>query len=159
MFTAEVENADEFATFWQRSVVATINTGLRNAVNRAAREGATEAIQHHQFTNRTGNLEKSIGAITNAGSVTDDFGAEIVALENYASFVENGTRPHVIQARRAAVLAFVNQAGEQMFRVRVNHPGTKPSVFMGLAYIKAERVLIREVELAIDRAQQALDEP
>lgn len=159
MFTAEVENATEFATFWQRTIVTTISNGLRGAVNRAANEGATEAIQHHQFQNRTGNLEKSIGAITNAGSTSDDFGAEIVALENYASYVENGTRPHVIQARRSAVLAFVNQSGEQMFRVSVHHPGTKPSVFMGLAYLKAERVLIREVELAVERAQQALDAP
>jgi hypothetical protein len=157
MFTCEVENADEFASFWQRRVVRTIEDGLRKAVNRAAREGATEAIQRHTFTNRSGDLERSIGSIVDAGSTTDDYGAEIVALAQYASYVEDGTKPHVIEARRTAMLRWVNQLGAVMFRMRVNHPGTAPRPFMGLAYIKAEAVLIRECELALEKAQQALE--
>lgn len=44
----------------------------------------------------------------------------------YASFVRDGTRPHVIRPRRGRVLSFYwPKAGKQMFLARVNHPGTR----------------------------------
>lgn len=157
--TAAVENAEEFQRFWEVSVMGLYRRGLRRAVNRAAREGAKEAKDRHTFRNRSTDLEKSIGAITDAGSTSDDFGAEIVALERYASFVDGGTKAHVIEARRAAVLRFVNQSGNVIYRLRVHHPGSRAHPFMGFAYFKAERVLQREIEITNENVQRLLDQP
>jgi hypothetical protein len=46
----------------------------------------------------------------------------------YAPMVEFGTRPHVIEAKNASVLA--NKKTGQFFGKRVNHPGTKANPFM-----------------------------
>ena len=40
----------------------------------------------------------------------------------------------------------------------VKHPGTKPDGFMGRAYHKAERVLLREVEVGLAELQREIDE-
>ncbi len=155
MFTAQVENESEFTLHWLRRVVPTISEGIQRAVNMAATEGAAEAKTRHQFTNRTGDLERSIAALHDTAT-RQDYGSEIVALKKYASWVENGTRPHVISAKNVKALHFIWKDVPVFFK-RVNHPGSKPHVYMGLAYFKAQRVLQRESELATVKAQQALD--
>lgn len=48
------------------------------------------------------------------------------AATSYASFVKDGTRPHVIRPRRGKVLSFYwPKTGRRMFLPRVNHPGTR----------------------------------
>ena len=44
-------------------------------------------------------------------------------------YVVRGTRPHVIRAVNASVLAF-EIAGKMVFTPIVRHPGTKPNPFM-----------------------------
>jgi hypothetical protein len=46
----------------------------------------------------------------------------------YAKFVIDGTPPHVIEARAAKVLHWTGPNGD-VFRRRVNHPGTQPNPF------------------------------
>lgn len=53
---------------------------------------------------------------------------KIWARTPYAVFVELGTRPHVIRAKNASVLADVEEG--EFFGPVVNHPGTKPNPFM-----------------------------
>jgi hypothetical protein len=49
------------------------------------------------------------------------------------AFLENGTRPHEIVARRAKALHFrIN--GADVFARKVNHPGTAPRPFMRVAW-------------------------
>lgn len=48
----------------------------------------------------------------------------VEAQTDYAMFVHEGTRPHVIVPRRAKVLAWQSNSGVA-FAKRVNHPGTK----------------------------------
>lgn len=44
----------------------------------------------------------------------------------YASFVKDGTRPHIIRARRRKVLSFYwPKRGAVVFLAKVNHPGNK----------------------------------
>ncbi|MEM2003164.1 MAG: HK97 gp10 family phage protein [Nitrososphaerota archaeon] len=50
----------------------------------------------------------------------------------YASFVEFGTRPHVIYPRRARALRF-EVDGEVVFARRVHHPGTPAQKFVAQA--------------------------
>lgn len=50
----------------------------------------------------------------------------------YAAFVNDGTRPHVIRPRRAQVLRF-NVGGQVVFARVVNHPGTRARPFLDRA--------------------------
>lgn len=43
-----------------------------------------------------------------------------------ASYLENGTRPHVILPRRGTYLVFPGRDGRLVFARQVNHPGTRP---------------------------------
>lgn len=49
----------------------------------------------------------------------------LVNVAPYAPYVIYPTRPHVIRARRARVLAFEGRDGRMVFRREVFHPGTK----------------------------------
>lgn len=67
--------------------------------------------------------------------------------QRYASFVDAGTRPHVIEARRKPNLVFFwPKIGGIFVGKRVNHPGTQAYGFAGLAYLKADAVLRAEIE-------------
>ena len=156
MFTAELEGAEQLAHDWV-NVRAAVRAGMRRGVSLGTREGADEARHKHPFKNRTGNLERSIaGRVT--GSSSDEHRGEIVAGAKYASFVENGTRPHEIRPKRAGgVLRFVASDGAVVLTRRVMHPGTTALPFMGIAYLKCERVMIREIEVGVARAQRILD--
>jgi hypothetical protein len=52
----------------------------------------------------------------------------------YAHFVHDGTRPHIIRARRpGGYLRFQVASGQVLFRRMVRHPGTKSRPFMRTA--------------------------
>jgi len=46
-------------------------------------------------------------------------------------FIEFGTSPHIIKAKKSPVLAFEGQDGTKMFATQVNHPGSnrQPHIF------------------------------
>lgn len=178
MFTVDL-NGEELATRWVQ-VRATIRVGMRKAVSLGVTEGAEEARSQHRFKNKTGELEKSIvGRVTASRTSVGASGGtnvprsesvrtaldpndgahfgEIKAGAKYASFVENGTRSHIIVPVRKFWLRWVEVGGGVRFAKRVRHPGTKPYGFMAQAYLKCERVMIREVERSVDAAQQVLD--
>jgi hypothetical protein len=60
--------------------------------------------------------------------------------KKHAGFIEYGTRPHVIRARRARFLAFTIR-GRLVLTKKVKHPGTKPYKFGWQATYAAHRVL------------------
>lgn len=154
MFTAELVGVEELERAWADSV-GIIRQGVAGGVTRAATEGASEARDRHRFKNQSGDLERSIQAIVRGWS-GDTFHAVIRASVPYASYVEEGTRPHLIEARRAQALRFIDANGDLRFARIVRHPGTQALPFMGLAYLKAERVLIREIESAVADAGRRL---
>lgn len=55
---------------------------------------------------------------------------------NHARFLEYGTKPHIIRARRKKSLMFY-QNGVKLFRKQVAHPGQKATHFMQNAHNKA----------------------
>jgi hypothetical protein len=178
MFHATVDSED-FATTWV-GVRAAVRAGMRRGVSQGVQEGAAEAKTKHVFKNRTGDLERSIvgrltGNRTSVGasrgtnipssqssrtSLDPNDGAQFGLIEAtmpYASFVENGTRPHLILPKKGRWLAWERPAGEWHFAQRVNHPGSRPHPYMSFAYLKCERVMIREIERGIADAQKILD--
>lgn len=73
---------------------------------------------------RTGFLRDSIIIHKSGGSV------EVGPTASYASYVEFGARPHIIEPVHASVLAF-KMGGQTVFAKRVQHPG-----FQGRFFVK-----------------------
>lgn len=75
----------------------------------------------------------------------------LIADAGWAGYIENGTRPHTIEARGGGALAFqVN--GEQRFARRVNHPGTEARPFMEVARNLGEQTLDYGIDLMVGQA-------
>lgn len=150
-FTVSVES--DLASQWSAEMDR-LGEGIREAVQTAAREGVAEAKAVRTFKDRTGNLFASIryqmDEVTQLGAVAT-ISAGLEPRARYASFVENGTRPHRIEVRRRDALRWEDGDGVHFAR-SVNHPGTRAYPFMGPAYLKAERVLEREINAAIAHA-------
>lgn len=135
--------------------------GLRDAVNDAAQEGAREAKAAGRYRDRTGRLRGSIEAKEPRGTPAG-YEAVMVARAPYASFVEGGTRPHIIRPKqrfsqgrvtRGSVLVF-QAGGRTVYASFVRHPGTNPLPFMGPGFQKAERVLEARLEKLADETQK-----
>ena len=120
MFKADIVGEAEIEAAWGR-VVAEIRVGAVRGAGLGAKEGAEEARRKHVFRNRTGELEKSISHITIGWVNGTTYVAKIVAGKKYASWVEDGTRPHLIVGN--PWLVFEWKGVLVRFRY-VNHPGT-----------------------------------
>lgn len=166
--TCEIDTS-ELERDWARSCNV-LSDGVRRGVAMGVAEGAAEARSSHAYKDRTGALTKSIQGRVEVSAPGAAEGV-IEALEPYASFVEEGTQPHEIrpkagegsvgplrrgQSRRTKTdigthrVALRWTEGGQVFFARVvHHPGGKPYPFMGPAVQKAERVIEREVDIAI----------
>lgn len=128
---------------------------LRDSVKNACDEGAQEARDTHQYKDRSGALTASIDSRLLASGADVAMG-EMTAKAPYASHVEGGTVPHVILPKNGRYLKF-NIGGRTIFATKVNHPGTKPFPFMGQAYLKAERVLRRDLESGVQRLKKIIE--
>lgn len=94
---------------------------LQQLLEEAALTVASEAKK--TAPKRTGFLAASIGYRVLRGS------AEVAATAPYASYVEYGTKPHMIYPKRVKVLIF-RVGGKTIFSKRVQHPGSSPQPFM-----------------------------
>lgn len=120
--------------------------GIDSSVRSAAYAGEREAKAGH-FKDQTGELRRKIQARQlRGGHLTATW--TIVAGTGYAKFVDEGTRPHEIVARRAGMLRWEDEGGVHFAR-KVQHPGTKATAFFGKAYLKAEAVLFRDLGLMV----------
>ena len=59
-----------------------------------------------------------------------DVGQRVGSSVPYAHLHHDGTRPHIIRARRAPVLRYVNRQGQVVFAKQVWHPGTQPNRYL-----------------------------
>lgn len=90
---------------------------------------------------RTGRLGQSIRAegVENAGEMV--VSGSVTANTDYALYVHEGTRPHLIRPKRAKALRF-EVGGRVVFAKLVRHPGTKARPFLRNA---GERVAAAEM--------------
>ena len=121
-----------------------LRAGVVRAVRSAADAGVAEAKRVGSWKDRTGATRSGIHA-TEPRSSGDGASADMVSPAAHSSFLESGTRPHIITARRAKFLRFT-VGGNIIFARRVRHPGTRAYAFMGPAYIKAEASLRMHLE-------------
>lgn len=75
----------------------------------------------------TGDLKRSIHykIVRNGNDLIARVGSE----DRKALMHHNGTRPHIIRARKAQALRF-KQHGKIVYAKVVNHPGTKPNRYL-----------------------------
>jgi hypothetical protein len=110
----------------------------RRVVNRVAGEIKTEAKRIVPV--RTGHTRATIGVSPARERAPFLISAEVSA-GGAARFLQEGTRPHIIRARRAAALHFYwEKMGREVWFKHVSHPGTRPNPFMSIA---AARVAAR----------------
>lgn len=100
-------------------------------VRRMIEDGEKVKVEARRLVGkRTHNLESRI--LKRVGDIGGN-PAVFVGVENvpYALFHHEGTRPHIIRARRANYLRFVSsRTGKVVYTKQVNHPGTKPNRFL-----------------------------
>lgn len=70
-------------------------------------------------------------------------GIRISSKKKHGWFLEYGTRPHVIRARRKKFLKFTASDGATVFRKQVFHPGNKPLGFFKKATDRGYETLAR----------------
>lgn len=167
-----------------RHIVQELWRGTRDAVVSACIEAPRYALEVRQWKDRTGEAaRRTRGYIT---SLTDSGATGMVESDvHYASYLDAGTAPHEIKpldyhwgdnryshptsrvtgrraenvtagAGRGSFLRFM-VGGRVVFARMVHHPGTRGDAYMGRAYLKAERVMLREVDEAVARAQRWAD--
>jgi hypothetical protein len=114
-----------------------------STLEKAAPEAQKHVRDHAQFTHRTGTAL----ARTKARAIRLKRGGKIIVSNaaRHAKFLEHGTRPHVIRARRARYLRFFwRKVGRLVFFKSVNHPGTRPYKFLERAtHHVGDRVRLR----------------
>ena len=178
MFFVSSIDTRELESGW-RDALDELSKGMATAVRNAATEGAAEARTVHTYKDQTGALTKSIkGELTESGRGYAE--GYIRAGDPKASWIEEGTAAHRIlpkagegigplpkgQSRRSSkdigthrtALRWRGADGTTHFARVVNHPGGKSYPFMGPAYLKAERVLTRDLEVAIEKARKIMEE-
>jgi hypothetical protein len=131
-----------------------LSDAIRRAVRLAVEEGASEALNTRHYKDQTGLLTSRIKGFVEVSTPGGAVGM-LGAYTDYASFVDGGTRPHEIRGN--PLLTFKTRDGRWVTTHLVQHPGTKADGFMGRAYLKAERVILREVEVGVARLEQFLE--
>ena len=129
-----------------------LHEAAQESLRQAAREAQTAAILaiKAQTKRHTGDLEDNWGQVW--------LGPYELRLKNFsghADFIEKGTKPHRIQAKRARALAF-QAGGRTIFRRVVNHPGTTPRPFIALAMASGQMALRDSATQAVDRLAKAI---
>ena len=126
---------------------------LQQAMDRYLAAVIKEAKARHPYKDRTGKLTRSIrrGSL---GWKGHELRGEVTAGAHYGEYVEKGTRPHIIKARKAKVLHFVVD-GKDVFTPMVRHPGSKPYPFLGPAIMRTEGEFRRLFRAAWDNARRA----
>lgn len=112
---------------------AALNRTMTDASRRELREASRQVVNRAKVLVpvRTGRLRSSIRAgqprfFSLRGQIS--VGSDL----EYAAFVNDGTRPHVIRPRRAKALRFV-VGGSTVYAMKVNHPGARARPFLDRA--------------------------
>jgi hypothetical protein len=141
---------DAFLASWND-----LNAGLRNGAHQALVSATTAAFDSARTTTLfkdgpDAKLRKSIRK-----ELLSALSARVVAGGpgiKEAKFIENGTPPHVIEARGGPPNALkFTMNGQTFFRRRVNHPGTAERPFMAEAAKVGEQALDYGLEYFTER--------
>lgn len=131
----KIENLAELKAAFQKSpTVATREYGT--AIEKTAFKIEGEAKRKAPVNKQSGggNLRQSISS-----RMTGKASAIVESKASYSAYVDQGTRPHIIRARNAKVLA--NLRTGRIFGKIVHHPGTKAQPYFSDAVSEGETYL------------------
>jgi len=119
--------------------------GLKAAHEELMKALEGEISQHLKFVGNQAAFNASrsqdIGGSVLKNSVSyrlvSPFRLKIFTKKKHASYLNDGTKPHVIRPRRKKALRFVTGGGEVRFAKKVNHPGNKATHWFDNAIEKA----------------------
>jgi len=133
-----------------RSDLMLLKAGIHQAAALALKAGIAAAVASAKGTttwkDQTGATRASIRGESFAGRGFVEAGGA-------SRFLEYGTRPHIIRARRAQALRFV-VSGVVLFRKWVRHPGTRPTHFLTEARHRGEQAFEWGAEVYVAEAIQ-----
>ncbi len=147
MFGASIHVSEAASSF--RRAGDRFATEVMHALERTAQLATTYAKTSALYKSHTYGLRSSITFGTQLGSRSAH--AVMRASAPYAEFVENGSKPHTIEAKRKSTLRFVQNGAVRFARV-VRHPGTKATHFMVKAQERATPLLERLMAEAVTKA-------
>lgn len=103
----------------------TLYQQLERKAEQTAQRVAAEWANELRRTNpvATGNMRNN--TTTRVSKSGPRVRVEATIDTDYARYVAEGTRPHVIRPRRARALRFTT-GGRVVYAAKVNHPGTRP---------------------------------
>lgn len=157
-----------------------VSTGCVKAVTQGTAEGVAEMLAVRTWKDVSGKTRQATRGYLTTQSREGAEGIMECAVDN-ASYLDSGTVAHTIrpkavrgskkasrspgQSVRArndigttrVSLRWYDGGGQPVFRKEVHHPGTKGDGFFGKGVQKCERVMIREIESGVARAQVVLD--
>lgn len=131
------------ATTWADEVGPLVRSALKDKapVGKGERGGRLrDAIRYERATN------------LGAGLVTLTF----VSNTPYTRYVIDGTRPHLITAKAARALHWVDASGRDQFRRSVKHPGTKENPFPERAVFPLTGMLHEKFRAAVEAGMEGL---
>jgi ribosomal protein L13 len=86
--------------------------------------------------------------------MTGKASAVIESKAKYSAYIDQGTRPHIIKARNAKVLA--NRRTGQFFGKIVHHPGTKAQPYFTNAIKSGEKFINTELSQALQNVLNSI---
>jgi hypothetical protein len=146
---AEIQRFREAVRRADEEIVKATQIGVAKACD----AGLRESLSARHYSDVTRRLTKSAykAYANTARGARGAFGFRA----HHASYVNDGTAPHVIEAKGGGVLRF-KVGGATVFAKRVNHPGTRPDQFAERGEEKVEQVLNSEIEAGVRRAARML---
>jgi hypothetical protein len=132
-----------------KRVEGDILAAARQILGQLAALALAHAKATDTFKDRSGKLRSSIQR--GQKSTWAHFVSAGSGGAKYALWIEAGSKPHPIVARRANFLRY-EQGGVVKFRKRVFHPGTKPARFMQSARNASEALAEQYLESGINAA-------
>ena len=145
IITIKVENLDEIQKAFSRApikMVKEISIALTKITLKIESAAKKEAPVNKQSGG--GNLRQSIRGYSSG------FKGVVAVGANYAIYVHEGTRPHIIRVRTKKVLA--NKRMGQIFGKVVHHPGTKANPFLQRAVDKNKKFIDSQFAKAVSNA-------
>ena len=130
-----------------------LSAGSQRATQQTAEASREHIASGAYWTVRTGKVGKSkVGKSFVVSQDPEALGAVLRSGSKVARFLDAGTKPHTITAKRRDALRFVASGGAVVFRRTVKHPGTKPKQYIAAEAQRAEPALLVAVERAADAA-------
>lgn len=136
-----------------KTFLAALNREVDDAVESAGEHAKQHVERHSSFKRRSGSPH-SLKDATEYKVVRLKSGrvVKVKSKKKTAAFLEHGTRPHIIRARRKKMLRFVAKGGGIVFARAVHHPGTRGTHFLWNATNAAFRFAGHALDTAMSRA-------